>query len=146
MNCEHLEARFLDCQECADANTTCEVLVCVECGENFDLTKLTAKRESKKMDQKEWLEYELQQITKRVEYAPSDKDYCNGYADALTNALNNLSGMTPNSPELPSGYLPGAIKNQTLTPDTLRVIADDLEREGITGLNVALALDLITSN
>ena len=98
------------------------------------------------MDQKQWLEYELQQIAQRESYAVSDKDYYSGYSDALTNALNNLGGMTPNSPELPSGYLPGAIKNQTLTPETLRIIADDLEREGITGLNVALALDLITRN
>lgn len=98
------------------------------------------------MDQKEWLEYELQQIDIREGYAESEKDYYSGYRDALTNALNNLGGMTWNSPDLASGYLPGAIKNQTLTPSTLRVIANDLEREGITGLNVALALDLITNN
>lgn len=47
MNCEHLEARFLDCQECQDANKPCEVLVCVDCGEEFDLTKLTGERERK---------------------------------------------------------------------------------------------------
>lgn len=96
------------------------------------------KRESKKMNQKAWLEYELKNI---AQDAPSD--YRNGYQDALTNALNNLGGMTPNTPDLASGYLPGEIKNQTLSPSTLRVIANDLEREGITGLNVALALDLI---
>jgi hypothetical protein len=45
MNCEHLDARFLDCQDCKDANTPCNVLVCIECGEEFDLTVLTAKRE-----------------------------------------------------------------------------------------------------
>jgi hypothetical protein len=139
MNCQHLEARFLDCQECADANTTCEVLVCVECGEEFDLTKLTAKRESKKMNQEQWLEYELRSL--QEETAPDA--YATGYRDALTNALNNLGGMTPNTPDLASGYLPGEIKNQTLTPQTLREIADYLDSEGVTGLNVALALDLI---
>ena len=94
------------------------------------------------MNQKEWLEYELKSL--QEDHAPDT--YTAGYMDALINALNNLGGMTPNSPELPSGYLPGAIKNQTLTPETLRIIANDLEREGITGLNVALALDLITRN
>lgn len=96
------------------------------------------ERAGKKMNQKAWLEYELRNT---AQDAPSD--YRNGYQDALTNALNNLGGMTPNTPDLASGYLPGEIKNQTLSPSTLRVIANDLEREGITGLNVALALDLI---
>jgi hypothetical protein len=99
------------------------------------------------MDQREWLEYELK--TAVADYEPAqwrEIEYLTGYRDALTNALNNLGGMTPNTPELPSGYLPGAIKNQTLTPETLRIIANDLERQGVTGLNVALALDLITSN
>ncbi len=93
------------------------------------------------MNQKEWLEYEL----KSLEGTAPDA-YSAGYVDALTNALNNLGGMTPNSPELPSGYLPGEIKNQTLTPETLRIIAQELEHQGISGLNVALALDLITRN
>ncbi len=95
------------------------------------------------MNQEQWLEYELQQTSEIGTYAESDRDYWAGYRDALTNALNNLGGMTPNTPDLASGYLPGTIKNQTLTPQTLREIADYLDSEGVTGLNVALALDLI---
>lgn len=98
------------------------------------------------MDQKEWLEYELSTIQKD---APSDLlevEYRNGYQDALTNALNNLGGMETNTPELASGYLPSEIKNQTLTPDTLRDLANALEREEITAINIALALDLLTGN
>lgn len=97
------------------------------------------------MDQKAWLEYELR--TAVADYAPDQWEeiaYLNGYRDALTNALNNLGGMTPNTPDLASGYLPSEIKNQTLTPNTLRDLANALEREEITGINVALALDLLT--
>lgn len=95
------------------------------------------------MNQKAWLEYELQQIAIREGYAESDKDYFTGYRDALTNALNNLNGMTTEEPELASFYLPAEIKNQTLNPSTLRVLAMELEEQGITGMNVALVLDLI---
>lgn len=99
------------------------------------------------MEIKEWLEYELR--TAVADFAPDqwrEIEYLNGYRDALTNALNNLGGMETNLPELASGYLPSEIKNQTLTPDTLRDLANALEGEGITGLNIALALDLLTGN
>ena len=31
MNCEHLQTRFLDCDECEN----CEVQICVNCGEDI---------------------------------------------------------------------------------------------------------------
>lgn len=52
------------------------------------------------MNQKEWLEYELR--TAVADFAPDqwrEIEYLTGYRDALTNALNNLNGMTPNSPD-----------------------------------------------
>ena len=97
------------------------------------------------MEIKEWLEYERKSLEANA-YSPKPEPWEEGYYAAIINALNHLGGMTPNTPELPSGYLPGEIKNQTLTPDTLRGLATALEGEGITGLNIALALDLLTGN
>lgn len=96
------------------------------------------------MNQKAWLEYELRNAV--GDFAPDQWEeiaYLNGYRDALTNAQNNLNGMTTEEPELASFYLPAEIKNQTLNPSTLRVLAMELEEQGITGMNVALVLDLI---
>lgn len=52
------------------------------------------------MNQKEWLEYELKTINEDHPGNLLEVEYRNGYQDALTNALNNLSGMTPNTPDL----------------------------------------------
>jgi len=49
-----------------------------------------------------------------------------------------------NTPKLPSHYLPREVADMTLTPKTLRTIAKVLSAEGVEGINVALALDLIT--
>lgn len=48
-----------------------------------------------------------------------------------------------NPPELPSHYLPWQTRRRLTTPNDLRELADSLEDQGISGLNVALALDLI---
>lgn len=66
-------------------------------------------------------------------------------AQSLLTAIECLAEVMPPM-ELASQYLPSEIKSQTLSPSTLRVIANDLERQGISGLNVALALDLIVGN
>lgn len=112
------------------------------------------------MNQRTWLNLELE--TTQAEFAEASKSltsethqeallaryalhYWTGYNCALTNALNNLEGMAEDEPELPSHYLPGEIRNQTLTPETLERIAQDLRHQGISGLNVGLALDLITN-
>lgn len=113
------------------------------------------------MNQRTWIELELE--TAQAELTEAGKNlslsetpeqaqlaryalhYWSGYGEALTNALNNLEGMTDNEPELPSHYLPSEVRNQTLTPETLERIAQDLRNQGISGLNVALALDLITN-
>ena len=50
-----------------------------------------------------------------------------------------------NTPKLPSHYLPREVADMTLTPKTLRAIAKDLTAQGITGVNVALALDMVAS-
>ena len=50
-----------------------------------------------------------------------------------------------NTPKLPSHYLPQEVADRTLTPKTLRAIAKDLTAKGITGVNVALALDLLAT-
>lgn len=114
------------------------------------------------MNQRTWIELELETAqlefelaTHRLgepnatedtlELAKFSRNYWSGYSDALTNALNNLEGMTDNEPELPSHYLPSEVRNQTLTPETLERIAQDLRNQGISGLNVGLALDLITN-
>ena len=49
-----------------------------------------------------------------------------------------------NTPKLPSHYLPRELADMTLAPKTLRAIAKNLTAQGITGINVALALDLLT--
>lgn len=46
-------------------------------------------------------------------------------------------------PELPSHYLPRAIVDRVTTPADLRSMAKDLRAEGISGMNVALVLDLL---
>lgn len=48
-----------------------------------------------------------------------------------------------NPPECPSHYLPGETRNLTATPQDLREMADYLEGEGISGMNVAGFLDLL---
>lgn len=45
--------------------------------------------------------------------------------------------------ELPSEYLPWQTRRRLTTPDDLRELADWLEDQDISGLNVALALDLL---
>lgn len=63
-------------------------------------------------------------------------------------APNQLWGVmeflaADNPPELPSEFLPWQTGRRLTSPDNLRELADSLEDQGISGLNVALAIDLI---
>lgn len=97
------------------------------------------------MNQKEWLDHERQALEDNAQSENPDP-WEQGYYAAVINALNNLSGMTENRPDLASGYLPGEVKNRYLNPSVLRVMAMELEEQGITGMNVALALDLMMNH
>ena len=46
-------------------------------------------------------------------------------------------------PELPSHFLTWEVRSRRTTPALLRLLADFLDAEETTGLNVALALDLL---
>lgn len=72
----------------------------------------------------------------------------NALAPAGEDAPNQLLAVVEylaadNPPELPSHYLPWQTRRRLTTPNDLRELADSLEDQGISGLNVALALDLI---